>query len=213
MRFLCLSDVHGHLGALRAVLASAERRGFDKLLVAGDLCFPGPEPLETLRLLLQWNAICVQGVTDKALSNMSPTAVEAFAKDSAQRLLAERFAATRTELGEVLLAKLRRLPTHQRLKLDDGRDLLLVHGSPADPTEPFTHDLDDDEATALIGDDPADVIVCGQSHTPFVRQLGEVMIVNVGSVGEAPGGKTAQAAFIESSVAGVIVDPFAVELA
>ena len=44
MLLLCLSDIHGHLDALRAVLATAERRSFHKLLVAGDIVFPGPEP-------------------------------------------------------------------------------------------------------------------------------------------------------------------------
>jgi len=28
MRFLCISDIHGHADALAAVLATAERRGF-----------------------------------------------------------------------------------------------------------------------------------------------------------------------------------------
>ncbi len=62
MRLLCISDIHGHAEALGAVLAAAERRGYDKLLVAGDLCFPGPEPLATWRRLTHAGAVCVQGV-------------------------------------------------------------------------------------------------------------------------------------------------------
>ena len=46
MRFLCVSDIHGHAAALRAVLREAEGYGFDQLIACGDLCFPGPEPLE-----------------------------------------------------------------------------------------------------------------------------------------------------------------------
>ena len=68
VRILCISDIHGHADALGAVLAAAERRGYDKLLVAGDLCFPGPKPLETWRRLTQAGAICVQGVGDRALA-------------------------------------------------------------------------------------------------------------------------------------------------
>lgn len=215
-RYLCISDVHGDLDALRAVLATAEKRGFHELLVAGDLCFPGPEPLETFRLLTHHQAICVQGVTDAALAVMSPSKVDEAAHDDAQRAVAARFQAARAQVGQLVLERLRRLPSHHRITLEDGRDLLLVHGSPEDPTEPITHDLDDEEVSALIGDDPADVIVCGMSHVPFVRELDAITIVNVGSVGAAPnhvgGPRVAHATFIESTALGITIDPFVVPL-
>jgi predicted phosphodiesterase len=213
VRFLCVSDIHGELGALRAVLATAERRGYHKVLVAGDLCFPGPEPLETWRTLAHAQAICVQGVTDKALATIDPVRLEEAAVDASQRATARRFIDARRALGELVLERLRRLPTHHRIPLDDGSELLLVHGSPEDATEPISHDLDDDEVRALIGDDPADIIVCGMSHTPFVREIGGVRVVNVGSVGDAPGGGVAHATFIETVPGqGIRIDQIAVPI-
>ena len=210
MRLLCLSDIHGELHALRAVLATAERRGYHKVLVAGDLCFPGPEPLETWRALARVQAICVQGVTDKALATIDPARLEEAAIDASHRAMARRFLDARRAVGELVLERLRRMPTHHRMPLDDGTELLLVHGSPDDPTEPITHDLDDEEVMALIGDDPADIIVCGMSHTPFVREISGVKIINVGSVGDAPGGGVAHATFIETGPAGVVVEQITV---
>lgn len=207
-----MSDIHGELGALRAVLATAERRGYHKILVAGDLCFPGPEPLETWRTLQRLQAICVQGVTDKALATVDPQRLEDAAADPVQKAMARRFVEARRGVGELVLERLRRLPTHHRLPLEDGRELLVVHGSPEDPTEPITHDLDDDEISALIGDDPADVIVCGMSHVPFVREVGDVTVINVGSVGDAPGGGVAHATFIDATPAGIVIDPIVVPL-
>jgi predicted phosphodiesterase len=212
VRFLCISDVHGELSALRAVLATAERRGYHKLLVAGDLCFPGPEPLETWRTLQRLGAISVQGVTDAALATVDPGRLEEAAADPAQKQMARRFLEARRAVGDLVLERLRRLPTHHRMPLPDGRELLLVHGSPEDPTEPLGFELDDDEIHALLGDDPADVIVCGMSHVPFVREVSGVMIVNVGSVGDAPGGGVAHATFIEATAAGITVDPIEVPL-
>ena len=98
----------------------------------------------------------------------------------------ERMKAVRTELGDLVLERLRRLPTQVRFPLEDGGELLLVHGSPADPAEAMSHDMSDEELSALIGDDPADLVVCGMSHVPFDRIIGHTRIVNVGSVGEAP---------------------------
>ncbi|MEO7328598.1 MAG: metallophosphoesterase family protein [Minicystis sp.] len=186
MRLLCISDIHGRADALAAVLATAERRGYSKLLVAGDLCFPGPEPLETWRRLTQAGAICVQGTGDRALATLDLGAVRARSEHERARL--DRLTQVRAEIGELILARLARLPQTFRLPLDDGSELLLVHGSPADPMDPLSHDMSDEEISALLGDDPADLVICGGSHVPFDRMVSGVRIVNVGSVGEAPSG-------------------------
>jgi predicted phosphodiesterase len=212
MLLLCLADIHGHLDALRAVLATAERRSFHKLLVAGDIVFPGPEPLETWRRLSAAGAIMVQGLSDRAVSTLDPSTIQA--RTDNERTRVERLKATRDALGEVILRRIRQLPTHERLPLEDGGELLLVHGSPADPSEALTHDMSDEEIGALLGDDPADVIICGASHVPFDRVVAGVRVINVGSVGEAPagGGRIAHATWIESTQNGVRVETLAVPL-
>ncbi len=212
MLLLCVSDIHGNLDALRAVLATAERRAFHKLLVAGDIVFPGPEPLETWRRLTAAGSVMVQGLTDRAVATLDPAALHARSGHERDRL--ERMRTTREALGELILQRLRRLPTHARVPLEDGGELLLVHGSPADPGEALTFDMSDEEINALLGDDPADVVVCGASHVPFDRMVGGVRIVNVGSVGEAPaaGARIAHATWIESTPRGVHVEPIVVPL-
>jgi predicted phosphodiesterase len=212
MLLLCVSDIHGQIDALRAVLATAERRSFQKLLVAGDIVFPGPEPLETWRRLTSANAIMVQGLTDRAVATLDPGALHARSEHERERL--DRMRGTREALGDLILQRIRRLPTHTRLPLEDGGELLLVHGSPADPGEALTHDMSDDEINALLGDDPADLVVCGASHVPFDRMVGGVRIINVGSVGEAPGAgsRIAHATWIESTPRGVNAEPIVVPL-
>ena len=212
MLLLCVSDIHGHLDALRAVLATAERRSFHKLLVAGDLVFPGPEPLETWRRLTAAGAVMVQGLTDRAVATLDPSSLNPRSDHERERL--DRMKTTREALGDLILQRIRRLPTHQRMPLEDGGELLLVHGSPADPGEALTHDMSDAEINALLGDDPADVVVCGASHVPFDRMVGGVRIVNVGSVGEAPGAgmRVAHATWIESTPRGLHVESIAVPL-
>jgi len=216
MLFLCVSDIHGHLGALSAVLATAERRAFHKLLVAGDVVFPGPHALETWRRLTAAGAVMVQGVADKALATLDPD--ELAPRSDHERARIDRMREVQEELGELILERLKRLPTHVRIPLEDGRELLLVHGSPADPAEAITHDMSDDEVDALLGDDPADIVVCGMSHVPFDRMIADVRVVNVGSVGEAPGGglrgahRFAHATWIESTPQGVTVEQIAVPL-
>src|ERR1043165_4675555 len=100
MIFLCLSDIHGHLDALAAVLATAERRSFHKLLVAGDIVFPGPKPLETWRRLTAAGAILVQGVSDKALATLDPSDLNP--RSEHERKMLERMKQVRTELGDLV---------------------------------------------------------------------------------------------------------------
>jgi predicted phosphodiesterase len=204
MRLLCLSDIHGNLEALTAVLAFAEKRSFHKLLVAGDLVFPGPAPLETWRRLMAAGAVMVQGVSDKALATLDPA--DLHPRTEHEKRMLERMRHVRTELGDLILQRLKRLPTHHRIPLEDGRTLLLVHGSPVDASEALSFDLTDQEIDALLGDECGDVVVCGMSHVPFDRTVGDVRVINVGSVGDAPDGLVAHATWIDSGPDGLHVE-------
>ena len=223
MLILCVSDIHGNLDALRAVLATAEKRSFHKLLVAGDIVFPGAEPLETWRRLSAAGAVMVQGVSDKALATLDPNALHP--RSEHERLMLDRMKAVRAELGELVLERIKRLPTHSRIPLEDGGELMLVHGSPLHHDEALTFDMSDEEIDALLGDDCGDIVVCGMSHTPFDRVIGGVRVINVGSIGEAPDGlpaplaygaggypMVAHATWIESTPQGIQVEQITVPL-
>lgn len=201
MRILCIADIHGHAGPLRKVLAFGKAQGCTVVLAAGDLCFPGPEPLETWKLLMGVRAHCVQGVSDRALAMIDPDDLPIENDEQAARV--ERFRATREALGEVIVKRLGRLPPTFRMSLEDGGELLLVHGSPADPTTSITHDMDDEEVLALLADEPADIVVCGGSHVPFERVLEPTRVIAVGSVGESPTEGVAHAVILDTSSSGV----------
>ncbi|HLV66757.1 MAG TPA: metallophosphoesterase family protein [Polyangiaceae bacterium] len=210
MRFLCVSDIHGHARAFDAVIEEARAYGFDQIIACGDLVFPGPEPLEVWKTLVKHRALCVQGTSDRALAQIDPSRLSATTEYERERI--ERFRSVQNELGELIVARLGKLPTLARLPLESGDTLLAVHGSPADVSEPFTIDMTDDELIALLGDEPGDLIVCGGSHVPFDRQVADVRIVNVGSVGEAPGGGHAHATIVTSTASGVLVQQLVVTL-
>lgn len=210
MRFLCISDIHGNARALRRVLEDADAREFHQLVVCGDSLFPGPDPLETWKLLIERRALCVQGLSDRALYEVDTRKLEAKTPQQRERL--ERLEQVRRELGDLIIARLGKLPTSARLPLESGLEAVIVHGSPADPTEPMCADMEDAELSALMGDDPADLVICGASHVPFGRQVGDIKIVNVGSVGESPAAGFAHATIIDTSAVGLSVEQFDVEL-
>jgi predicted phosphodiesterase len=184
-----LSDLHGNLVALDVVLAELERLDVKRVCVAGDLLLGGDQPLEVWQRLQALGATCTRGPSDLALASVDPSSLVPI--DEAQRRQARVFAETRAAIGDLVAERLRRLPEQQRIPLVDGREVLMMHGSPADSTREISHDLSDDEILALLNDDPADIIVCGSTHVPFQRTVGEYHVVNVGSVGAAPEGQVA----------------------
>jgi predicted phosphodiesterase len=199
-----IADVHGNLAALDAVLAALKDERCEQIFVAGDLLLPGADALAVWMRLMEVHARCVRGTTDRALALMEPARLHP--KSDEERAAAQRFTDTRAALGELILAKLRRLPEALRLEMPDGREWVVVHGSPMDPDEAITADLDDEEVGALVGDDPADVVICGSGHVPFVRTIDGVTIVAVGSVGASPEGRTAHYTLMMPTAQGPRID-------
>jgi predicted phosphodiesterase len=205
-----LSDVHGNLRALDAVLNELQRRAIADVFVAGDVLLGGKEPLEVWQRLQSLGAHCVRGTSDVALATVDPIRLRPQTAQEAE--MAERFAATRRAVGDLILRRLGELPDRLRVPMVDGRELLLVHGSPADPFESIGHDLDDDGVRELIADDPADIVVCGATHVPFSRVVDDVEVINVGSVGSAPGGGVAHFTLVFPKLGGATVEQTWVEL-
>ena len=195
-----LSDIHGNLEALEAVLTELAQRAVVDIYVAGDLLLGGDQPLEVWQRLTRVGAHCVQGVSDAALSSIRAEDLQPNGPEELAR--AEKFRETQAAVGELVLRQLSALPRQLRIPMIDGSELLLVHGSPESPTDGIGHELEDEEIAALLADDPADIVVCGATHVPFIRDLGEVQVVNVGSVGQAPEGRYAHFTVISPRVNG-----------
>lgn len=165
-----LSDVHGNVFALEAVLEDARRQGCETLVVAGDLVAQGPAPAETLDLLREIEAlVLIRGNTDRYLSGDGP--------DPAGRdpeVLAS-LAWTRAELGEEATGMLGALPT--QAVFDVG---LVLHASPEGDEIGIWPEVGDEKLGSWSWEG---VLACGHTHRPMLRDLGSRQVVNVGSVG------------------------------
>jgi predicted phosphodiesterase len=204
-----LSDVHGNTRALEAVIDELQRRAVKDVFIAGDLLLGGTEPLDTWRAIQRVGARCVCGPSDVALARVDAKLLKPQDDEEAEKVRA--FAAAQKALGELVLKRLSQLPRQLRLPMIDGRELLVVHGSPKDPFEPISHDMEEEELRGMLADDPADIIVCGGTHVPFARMIDEVQLINVGSVGSAPEGRFAHYTIISPQAAGATFEQTYVE--
>jgi hypothetical protein len=179
-----LADIAGNLAALEAVLTGCRQAGASAIFVAGGICQRGDDPLGVWQRLQEVGARCTRGAADLALATIDPGNLRPI--DEAQRAATDRLRWTKAQLGELILARIRRLPDTLRVELQSGAELAVMYGCPRDPLTPLSLDLDDDEILAAVGDDVADVIVSGGAGVPFVRPLDGLTVVGAGSVGEAP---------------------------
>ena len=65
MRIAVISDIHGNLEALRAVLSDIRARGADEIYCLGDVVGYGPNPRECLDLVMEWCQVVVLGNHDQ----------------------------------------------------------------------------------------------------------------------------------------------------
>src|SRR3954453_3223985 len=114
MRVALVSDVHGNLAALEAVIADLRRRAPDLVLHGGDLVLSGPRPAEVVDRIRELGWPGVVGNTDEVLWGPEAQAEQVARAPKLEALLANIFEshapATRERLGEERLAWLRGLP-------------------------------------------------------------------------------------------------------
>jgi diadenosine tetraphosphatase ApaH/serine/threonine PP2A family protein phosphatase len=65
--FAIVSDIHGNLEALTAVLGEIDRRGVQHIVCLGDVVGYGPNPMECLDLIGQRSRACLMGNHDFAV--------------------------------------------------------------------------------------------------------------------------------------------------
>jgi diadenosine tetraphosphatase ApaH/serine/threonine PP2A family protein phosphatase len=194
-----LSDIHGNLEALHAVLVDMESFGVEDIYCLGDILGYGPNPRECVGLAMEWD-VCLMGNHDEAALHGAPHYHSAPAAQRAlQWSIREIEAPIPTkEDAKRRLAFLADMPHSYQ---DD--DHLFVHGSPRKPLTEYI--FPEDIYNPRKMDPIFDLINCycfvGHTHLPGIftadrqclppegidnvyRLDGRKTLCNVGSVGQ-----------------------------
>ena len=161
MQVAVLSDVHGNLAALEAVLAEVASLEPDRIVSCGDV-IAGPFPRECLERLVDHDAVFVRGNAD-AESPRAPADVW------------EWIAA---QLDPVSLEFVTGWPHPVSLG-----GVLYCHGSPRDLDEVLTRVSPDERFRAALAGVDERIVVGGHTHVQFERVVDGIRFVNAGSVG------------------------------
>jgi predicted phosphodiesterase len=166
LRFLILSDIHGNLQALDAVLADAAPRGYDQVLVLGDLVGYGANPADVLaRICALRPQAMVRGNHDKVCCGLAEP--EGFNDDAIVSA-----AWTAGALSDSERAQLKALPQGP-IAIND--DLEICHGAPFDEDYYIFDKPDGERALDAM---TRQVCFFGHTHMPaaFAKHDGRVVV-------------------------------------
>jgi predicted phosphodiesterase len=177
-----LSDIHGNLPALHAVLSDARAQGATAHLNLGDILAGPLWPAETARLLMLQDWPTIAGNHERQMLTQAPDKMGA----------SDRYAAQ--QIDDKVRQWMAALPTVMRPQ----EQLLCVHGTPSSDLhyllETVTADhgqnsskgvrqATPDEVRPRLGQVPATLVLCGHSHMPRHTMVDATELANPGSVG------------------------------
>lgn len=195
MRVAVISDIHGNLPALEAVLEEIRGERPDLIVSCGDVA-SGPMPAETIDLLTSLRDVrFVRGNADDGLveefdGNAAPPLPGPFADWGAKQITREQrdFLASFQDTVTV-----------------DGVDgvgrVIFCHATPKNNVDIFTAETPTGRVRELFGEVYADLVVCGHTHMQFDRVVDGLRVVNAGSVGMPYGAPGAYWAMLGPGVA------------
>jgi putative phosphoesterase len=204
VRIAAISDIHGNLPALEAVLSDIRRRGVDLVVCAGDVVNPFPGSSAVLRLLGAAGIPVVAGNHETYVTDFERP-------DSPAEWRTVRFGPLqwcRRSLNRTDLDMAASFPL--TLSLDPG-GVLLCHGTPAHNHRNLL-EAAEPELVNLLAQRPERLVLCGHQHAPGERQWRGRHLIRVGSVGlPLNGDRRAQYAIFEQNGLGWNVERLAVE--
>lgn len=180
MIILILSDIHGNLEALDAVLKTKQALSPDRTICLGDIVGYGANPNDCIERIRAECDVVLLGNHDAAV--FSPTISQYFNPFARASVMW-----TGQQIAPENLSYLQTLPLIHRQE-----SLLFVHSSPKHPEE-WDYIITDADAREALTAFSEQVCFIGHSHTPGIftekgprktLHRGERAIVNVGSVGQ-----------------------------
>ncbi len=196
MEYALISDIHGNLPALEAVLADLDGRDdVEAVYHLGDLVGYAPWPNEVVATLRERSIPGVAGNYD------STTATDyehcgCMYEDAWQAELSHlSYAWTRAHVSAATKRWLAGLPFRIDVRPLGGHTagprLILVHGNPVLNTVYWSEDRSDAfclQMAERLGGRAGDVVAFGHTHRPWHRVVDGIHFVNAGSVGRPKDG-------------------------
>lgn len=175
MKIAVISDIHGNIYALKNIINDIDDEKVDLTICLGDLVGYGPHPNEVVAFIRRKNILCLKGNYDASVVDGSYT----FIRETSTNSFSLPW--TVNELRAENRNYLSNLPLSLTMEFNNKK-VKFVHGSPNAINEYL---LENEENTNNIMNNlDEDILVCAHTHIPSIKNFGNKLFINDGSVGK-----------------------------
>jgi predicted phosphodiesterase len=191
-----LSDIHGNLPALEAVMADMARFPIDHVIVAGDVINWGPFSRQVLERVTGAGWAAIRGNNEFYLVDYdTPRAPAAWSDRTQYSVMYWLYQQLRGHWQNVIAA----WPDQLNLRFPDAPPIRVVHGSPRSAFEALYPIATEAELTAALAGVAEATVITGHTHIEMDRTVGQWRILNPGTVGcPIDGGEGARYMLLEA---------------
>jgi len=181
MRIAIIADIHGNHLSLKAALRDIEKEATDTIFVAGDYLGYYYHADEVINALSELGPEAIRGNHDEVFLDIY----------KGNKGLGERYRKKYGSSMDIAIDRLKdeqisylsSLPEKKVLTFKDKK-ILLCHGSPWDINE-YIYPNSSSEIFKRFASEEYDIIIMGHTHHPMLKQIGNILLINPGSLGQA----------------------------
>ena len=181
MKIAVISDIHSNIYALDAVLKDIESRKVDLVACTGDLVGYGTRPNEVIETIRKNRVLTIMGNYDDAIGNYRLVCGCDYKDPNDAMMASKSMSFTLEKTTDENKAYLRNLPREVVLTFND-KTIRFVHGSTRLINEYLKENST--QAEEVMSEINEDILVCGHTHIPYIKEYGNKLLVNAGSIGK-----------------------------
>jgi putative phosphoesterase len=178
VRLAILSDIHGSLPSLEAVLDDLQKHQPDHIIVAGDMV-TGPNSVEVLAILQDLDCWMIRGNNENYILRFDSGEAPDWWYTSKQfGFVRWAFA----HMDKASLDFIRSLPEQRVVEFDHLNAIRVVHGSPRNADEHLYPGYDPEPLKMALSQIIEPVLICGHTHIPWVVKENNRLAFNPGAI-------------------------------
>ena len=176
-RLAILSDIHGNLPALNAVLRDIDQFHVNHVIVAGDAVNWGPFSTQVMERITRGGFATIRGNNELYLTDYDTPRAPAHWKNYTIPPW------TLNQLGDQWRNVIAAWPDTLTLRFPDAPAVRVVHGAPRSAWQAMFPTTDDADIANMLGEVEETTVIAAHTHLAMDRQVGHWHIVNPGTVG------------------------------